>query len=96
MAQHKLVVKNHGGKLPVSIKYQNLYSFKEGMIHLCQSILKTRPISHLHGSALFTIPVKVNCSLSVNSTVNSTVDLCLGNYQEIIGILWSKQLKDSF
>ena len=38
MAQHKLVVKNYGGKLPVSIKYQNLYSFKEGMIHLWVSL----------------------------------------------------------
>ena len=52
MALHKLV-RNYGGKLPVSIKYQNLHSFKEGLILLCQSILETR-ITHLHGSALFT------------------------------------------
>ena len=54
MVQHKHVRKNYGGKLLVSIKYQNLH-FKEGMIVLCQSILETRWISHLHGSALFTI-----------------------------------------
>ena len=58
MAQHKLVVKNYGGKLPVSIKYQNLYSFKEGMIHLCHSILEARRILHLHGSAPLTIPLR--------------------------------------
>ena len=52
MAQHKPVRRNYGEKLPVSIKYQNLHSFKEGMIHLCQSILETRRISQLHGSAL--------------------------------------------
>ena len=58
MALHKPVMKNYGEKSPVSIKYQNLHSFKEEMILLCQSILETRQISHLHGSALFTIPVK--------------------------------------
>ena len=42
----------------MSIKYENLHSFKEGMILLCQSILETRRISHLHGSPLFTIPLK--------------------------------------
>ena len=57
MALHKPVRTNYGGKSPVSIKYQNLLSFKEGMILLCQSILKTRRISHLRGSALFTIPL---------------------------------------
>ena len=39
MALHKLVRRNYDGKLPVSIKYQNLHSFKEGMILLCQSTL---------------------------------------------------------
>ena len=57
MVPHRRVRRNTGGKLPVSIKYQNLHSFKEGMIHLCQSILETRRISHLHGSAAFTIPL---------------------------------------
>ena len=41
---------------PVSIKYENLHSFKEGLILLRQSILETRRISHLHGSAHFIIP----------------------------------------
>ena len=58
MVPHRRVRRNTGGKLPVSIKYQNLHSFKEGMIHLCQSILETRRISHLHGSALFIIPLR--------------------------------------
>ena len=43
----------------MSIKYQNIYSFKEGKILLCQSILETRRISDLHGSALFAIPLNV-------------------------------------
>ena len=58
MALHKSVMKNYGGKSPVSIKYQNLHAFKEEMILLCQSILETRQISHLLGSMLFTIPAK--------------------------------------
>ena len=58
MALHKLARRNYGGKLSVSIKYQNLHSFKEGMILVCQSILETRRISHLHGSALFSIPLR--------------------------------------
>ena len=57
MTLHKLVRRNYDGKLPVSIKYQNLHSFKEGVIILCQSILETRRVSHLHGLALFTIPL---------------------------------------
>ena len=59
MVPHRLVRRNYGGKLQVSIKYQNLHSFKEGMIHICQKILVTRQISHLHGSAPFTIPLKL-------------------------------------
>ena len=57
MELHKLVRQNHGRKSPVGIKYQNLYFFKEGVILLYQSILKTRRITHLHGSALFTFPL---------------------------------------
>ena len=53
----KLERRNYGGKLPVSIKYQNLHTFKEGLILLCQSILETRIITHLHESAHFTIPL---------------------------------------
>ena len=58
MALRKLVRRNYGGKLPVSVKYQNLHSFKEGLIFLCQGILEERRITHLHGSAFFTIPLK--------------------------------------
>ena len=53
----KLERRNDGGKLPVSIKYQNLHTYKEGLILLCQSILEPRRITHLHGSAHFTIPL---------------------------------------
>ena len=59
MALHKLVRRNYGRKLLVNIKYQTLHSFKEGMILLCQSILEMRRITHLHGSALFTIPLSI-------------------------------------
>ena len=44
MALRKLVRRNYGGKSLVSIKYQNLRSFKEGMILLFQSILESRTI----------------------------------------------------
>ena len=37
MVLRKLERRNHGGKWPMSIKYQNLHSFKEGLILLCQS-----------------------------------------------------------
>ena len=57
MALRKFERRNYGGKWPVSIKYQNLHTFKEGLIILCQSILETRRITHLHGSAHFTIPL---------------------------------------
>ena len=60
MALHKLERRKYGGKSPVSIKYQNLHSFKEGLILLCQSILETRRITHLHGSAHITIPLRVS------------------------------------
>ena len=69
MALHKLLRRNYGGKLPVSIKYQNLHSFKEGVILLSQSILETRRVSHLHGSAIFTIPLSHNGKLQWNSHV---------------------------
>ena len=57
MALHKPERRNYWGKLSVSIKYQSLHTFKEGLILLCQSILETRRITHLHGSAHFTIPL---------------------------------------
>ena len=59
MALRNLERRNYSGKWLVSIKYQNLYPFKEGLILLCQSIVETRRITHLHGSADFTIPLKV-------------------------------------
>ena len=59
MALCKLERKNYGGNSPVSIKYQNIHTFKEELILLCQSILETRRITHLHGSALFTIPLNI-------------------------------------
>ena len=58
MALHKLVRRNSGRESPVSIKYQNLHSFKEWLILLSQSILEIRSITHLYGSDLFTIPLK--------------------------------------
>ena len=57
MVLHTLERRNYGVKRPVNIKYQNLHSFKEGLILLCQSILETRRITYLHGSAHFTIPL---------------------------------------
>ena len=67
MALRKLERRNYGGKLPVSIKYQNIHSFKEELILLCQSILETIRITHLHGSAHFTIPLTITtqCFLSI-------------------------------
>ena len=57
MVLHKLEKINYGGKSPVSIKHQNLHSFKQGLILLCQSILETRRITHLHDSAQFNKPL---------------------------------------
>ena len=57
MALRKLKRRNYGGKSAVSIKYQNLHTFKEGLTLLCQSIPETGRITHLHDSAHFTIPL---------------------------------------
>ena len=57
MALRKLERRNFCEKLPVSIKYQSLHTFKEGLILLCQSILEMRRITHLYGVAHFTIPL---------------------------------------
>ena len=79
MALHKLESINYDRKLPVSIKYQNLHSFK-GLILLCQSILETRRITHLHGSAHFTISLnKISDDWHCNSfnsgdSYNSCID----------------------
>ena len=72
MALHKLVRSNYGGKSPVSIKHENLHSFKEGVILLCQSILETRRISDVHDSALFTIPLKVSANTNPNGDLIAT------------------------
>ena len=60
MVLRKLERRNYGGKSLVSTKFQNLHSFKEGLIFLCQSILEARRITHLHGSVHFTIHLSVN------------------------------------
>ena len=57
MALRNLERRNYGGKWPVSVKYQNLHSFKERLILLYQSILETRRMTHLHGYAHFSIPL---------------------------------------
>ena len=54
-----LVRRNYGRNSLVSVKYQNLHSFKEGWILLCQSILEMGRVTHLHGSALFAFLVNI-------------------------------------
>ena len=56
MVLRKLERRNYGEKWRVSIKYQNLHSLK-GLTLLCQNILETKRLTHLHGSAHFTIPL---------------------------------------
>ena len=63
MALRKLVRINYGRNLPVSIKNQNLHSFKEGVILLCQSVFEMRIISQVNGSALFITPLKLHVIL---------------------------------
>ena len=58
MVKDKLERINYGRKWLVSIKYKNRHFLKEGLIFLCQSILGKGRITHLHGSAHFTIPLK--------------------------------------
>ena len=58
-----------GRKWLVSIKYKNFHSFKEGLILLCQSILETRRITHLHDSAHFIIPTLYNSTLNFQENV---------------------------
>ena len=70
MALRKLERRNYGGKSLVSIKYQNLHSFKKGLILLCQSILETRRIIHLNGSAHFTIPLTVLTLQDLKNQIN--------------------------
>ena len=73
MALHILVRRNYGGKLPVSIKCPNLYSFKKGVILLCDSFMsvtETRTISHLFSSALFRVPLNFNLEVPMSCSEN--------------------------
>ena len=92
MTLRKLVRSNYGGKPPVSIKYENVHSFKEGVILLCQSILETRRILHLPGSAHFTIPLSANPTKCSN-----TFKQFVGNNRRVVAvyltILWGWCLK---
>ena len=54
MAQHKLE-RRKWQKVLDEYQISKSPSFKEGLILLCQTILETRKITHLHGSAHFTI-----------------------------------------
>ena len=72
MALHTLERRNYGGKLLLSIKYQNLHTFKEGLILLSQSVLETIRITYLHGSAHFTIPLML---LSVHQKGSNNNDI---------------------
>ena len=51
MVLHELARRLYGKKLPVSIKYKNLHSFKEGMILLLRVSLK-RDKYHIYMSQL--------------------------------------------
>ena len=59
----------YGGESPVTIGYKGLHSFK-GVILLCQGVLEAGGVSHLHGSALLTIPIrgfrKILCAYLTN------------------------------
>ena len=82
MALRKLERRNHGGKWPMSIKYQYLHSFKEGLILLCRSILETRRITHLHGSAHFTIPLTTLSSSKIFERVLKTSLIPIQSWQQ--------------
>ena len=69
MVLHKLERGNYGRKWLASIKYQNFHSFKEGLILLCHNTVEMRRITHLHGSAHFTIPLKDKMGLRMKSFV---------------------------
>ena len=81
MALRKLGRRNYGGKWMVSIKYQNLHTLKEGLILLCQSILETRRITHLHGSAHFTIPLNKSKTMSLKIIIHERASVILVNFR---------------
>ena len=93
MALRKLVRSNYGGKSPVSIKYENLHSFKEGVILLCQSILETRRICHLHGLALLTIPVIIPDFLAHGSSPNTDDESVSKKIRTRFGTASSRSMK---
>ena len=75
MALRKLVRSSYGRKSPVSIKYENLHSFKEGVILLCQSILEARRISYLPGSAHFIISLRTSIRQNqINKTLRESFE----------------------
>ena len=60
LASNNLCRRRHyGRKWLVSIKHQNLHSFKEALIPLCQSTLERRRVAYFHGSSHFTIPLSL-------------------------------------
>ena len=91
MALHKLKRRNYGRMLLVSIKYQILHSFIEGVIHLCQSILETRRISRSHGSALFTIPL--SCFTVILIGIHKNVDICQNDYSLQTKNFWTYNIQ---
>ena len=80
MAPGTLVRRN--GMSLVSIKCRNLHFSKEGVILLCQSILEARRISHLHGSPLFTIPLKLLQFVKEKGSKNRSLKYTRNNFFE--------------
>ena len=70
----KLERRNYGRKWSVIIKYQNLHSFKEGLIQWCQSILEKRRITHLHDSAHFRIALKDKKGTAITNVFQKILD----------------------
>ena len=83
MALRKLERRNYGGKSLVSIKHQNLHTFKEVLILSCHSILETRRITHLPDSAHFRIPLKRCATFEVTFNVFKS-EVILFNEGEVL------------
>ena len=90
MALRKHERRNYCRKLLVSIKYQNLHTFKEGLILFCQSILETRRTTHLHGSAHFTIPLIIRNKITLKTTVyrKQTHNRVYLHWKSIVPLTW--------
>ena len=69
MALRKLERRNYGGKLPVSKS-----PFQEGLILLYQSILETRRMTNLNGSAHFTIPLSTVMKIIKNNALTNFME----------------------